>query len=45
MLRLRPAIRLGGAVGSVPVPEVGDPRLNPGSGENFSLKLKSLGNT
>ena len=34
-----PLIRLGGAFGSSPARRVEDPCPNPGSGENFSLKL------
>ena len=35
-------ISLGGAVISAPARRTGDPGSNPGSGENFSLKLTSL---
>ena len=39
---LGPMVHLDGAVRSTPVNRAGDLGLNPGPGENFSLKLIKL---
>ena len=35
-------IQLGGPVGSAPMRTAGWPGSNPGSGENFSLKISNI---